>query len=200
MLQVTHGVALWKNHIALVTFVYPCNDDKLYFSGPLSEYDDSILLDNATGVMQLSRLTDIGEEIVQFIATASAADELVFTDGAISTADIKAAVTSDTPLTDLTLDTTSKALDAKITTGATVKHIVLDNNGAGVMALGPNISTLISGSSGVDQIYVPAGSNVDASNLKSSQDEIYLQGNLADYDSEFDSSGNISSLNRTKKW
>mgnify|MGYP007043435755 FL=1 len=165
--------------------------DKLYFSGPLSEYDDSILLDNATGVMQLSRLTDIGEEIVQFIATASAADELVFTDGAISTADIKAAVTSDTPLTDLTLDTTSKALDAKTTTGATVKHIVLDNNGAGVMALGPNISTLISGSSGVDQIYVPAGSNVDASNLKSSQDEIYLQGNLADYDSEFDSSGNI---------
>lgn len=101
--------------------------DKLYFSGPLSEYDDSILLDNATGVMQLSRLTDIGEEIVQFIATASAADELVFTDGAISTADIKAAVTSDTPLTDLTLDTTSKALDAKITTGATVKNIVLDS-------------------------------------------------------------------------
>ena len=153
--------------------------DKLYFSGPLSEYADSILLDTATGVMQLSRLTDIGEEIVQFIATASAADELIFTDGMISAADIKAAVTSGTPLTDLTLDTTSKALDAKTTTGATVKHIVLDNNGAGVMALGPNISTLISGSSGVDQIYVPAGSNVDASNLKSSQDEIYLQGNLS---------------------
>ena len=165
--------------------------DKLYFSGPLSEYADSILLDTATGVMQLSRLTDIGEEIVQFIATASAADELIFTDGMISAADIKAAVTSGTPLTDLTLDTTSKALDDKTTTGATVKHIVLDNNGAGVMALGPNISTLISGSSGVDQIYVPAGSNVDASNLKSSQDEIYLQGNLADYASEFDSSGNI---------
>jgi Zn-dependent metalloprotease len=165
--------------------------DKLYFSGPLSEYADSILLDTATGVMQLSRLTDIGEEIVQFIATASAADELVFTDGAISTADIKAAVTSGTPLADLTLDTTSKVLDDKTTTGATVKHIVLDNNGAGVMALGPNISTLISGNSGIDQIYVPAGSNVDASNLKSSQDEIYLQGNLADYTSEFDSSGNI---------
>ena len=165
--------------------------DKLYFSGPLSEYADSILLDTATGVMQLSRLTDIGEEIVQFIATASAADELVFTDGAISTADIKAAVTSGTPLADLTLDTTSKALDDKTTTGATVKHIVLDNNGAGVMALGPNISTLISGSSGVDRIYVPAGSNVDASNLKSSQDEIYLQGNQADYTSEFDGSGNI---------
>ena len=165
--------------------------DKLHFSGPLSEYADSILLDTATGVMQLSRLTDIGEEIVQFIATSSASDLLVFTDGAISTADIKAAVTSGTPLADLTLDTTSKALDDKTTTGATVKHIVLDNNGAGLMALGPNISTLISGSSGVDQIYVPAGSNVDASNLKSSQDEIYLQGNRADYTSEFDSSGNI---------
>ena len=56
--------------------------DKLYFSGPLSEYADSILLDTATGVMQLSRLTDIGEEIVQFIATSSASDLLVFTDGA----------------------------------------------------------------------------------------------------------------------
>ncbi|MCP3428124.1 thrombospondin type 3 repeat-containing protein [Opacimonas viscosa] len=165
--------------------------DKLYFSGPLSEYVNSILLDTATGVMQLSRLTDIGEEIVQFIATASAADELVFTDGAISTADIKAAVTSGTPLTDLTLDTTSKALDAKVTTGATVKHIVLDNNGAGVMALGPNISTLISGSSGVDQIYVPAGSNVDASNLKSGQDELYVEGNRTDYYKSFDNSGNI---------
>ena len=53
--------------------------DAIYFSGPFAEYADSILLDPGSGVMQLSRLTDIGEEIVQFIATASAADVLVFT-------------------------------------------------------------------------------------------------------------------------
>ena len=76
--------------------------DKLYFSGPLAEYADSILLDSATGVMQLSRLTDVGEEIVQFIATASAADTLIFTDGELSSADVKAAVSTQTPLTDLT--------------------------------------------------------------------------------------------------
>ena len=169
--------------------------DKLYFSGPLAEYADSILLDAATGVMQVSRLTDVGEEIVQFIATASAADTLIFTDGALSTADVKAAVSSQTPLTDLTLDTSIKALDDKTVTGATVKHIVLNSEGGSVMGLGPSIKTLISGNSGIDQIYVPAGSIVDASNLKSGRDEITVEGNLADYDISLDPSGNIV-LNR----
>ena len=166
--------------------------DTIYFSGTFAEYAESILLDSGTGVMQLSRLTDIGEEIVQFIATASAADVLVFTDGAISTSAIKDAVINETPMDDLVLDSSVNALDTKPTTGGTVKHIVLDNNGAGVMALGPNISTLISGSSGIDQIYVPAGSVVDASNLKSGQDEIYLEGALADYSLTLDNSGNIT--------
>jgi hypothetical protein len=166
--------------------------DGIYFSGPFAEYADSILLDPSSGVMQLSRLTDIGEEIVQFIATASAADVLVFTDGAISTSDIKDAVINETPMGDLVLDNSVSALDTKPISGGTVKHIVLDNNGAGVMALGPNISTLISGSSGIDQIYVPAGSVVDASNLKSGQDEIYLEGALADYSLTLDNSGNIT--------
>jgi hypothetical protein len=165
--------------------------DKLYFSGPLAEYADSILLDAATGVMQLSRLTDVGEEIVQFIATASAADTMIFTDGALSTADVKAAVSAQTPLTDLTLDTSIKALDDKTITGATVKHIVLNSDGGSVMGLGPSIKTLISGNSGIDQIYVPAGSVVDASNLKSGRDEITVEGNLADYDITLDTSGNI---------
>ena len=117
---------------------------------------------------------------------------MVFTDGAISTSAIKDAVINETPMDDLVLDSSVNALDTKPTTGGTVKHIVLDNNGAGVMALGPNISTLISGSSGIDQIYVPAGSVVDASNLKSGQDEIYLEGALADYSLTLDNSGNIT--------
>jgi len=165
--------------------------DTLYFSGPLSEYAGSILLDSSTGVMQLSRLTDIGEEVVQFIASNTAADVLVFSDGAISTSEVKTAVLNNTDLTTLTLDTSVSAMDDKVTTGAQVKHIILDNDGAGAMALGPNIQTLISGSSGVDQIYVPEGSVVDASNLKSGQDEVYVQGDLADYDKAFDTSGNI---------
>ena len=165
--------------------------DAIYFSGPFAEYADSILLDPGSGVMQLSRLTDIGEEIVQFIATASAADVLVFTDGAISTSVIKDAIINETPMDDLVLDNSVSALDTKPISGGTVKHIVLDNNGAGVMALGPNISTLISGSSGIDHIYVPAGSVVDASNLKSGQDELYVEGNRADYYKSFDNSGNI---------
>jgi len=61
-----------------------------------------------------------------------------------------------------------------------------------VRVLGSNISTLISGSSGIDQIYVPAVSVVDASNLKSGQDEIYLEGGLADYSLTLDNSGNIT--------
>jgi hypothetical protein len=166
--------------------------DAIYFSGPFAEYADSILLDPGSGVMQLSRLTDIGEEIVQFIATASAADVLVFTDGAISTSAIKDAIINETSMDDLVLDSSVSALDTKPISGGTVKHIVLDNNGAGVMALGPNISTLISGSSGIDHIYVPAGSVVDASNLKSGQDEIYLEGALADYSLTLDNSGNIT--------
>lgn len=169
--------------------------DKLYFSGPLAEYAESILLDPATGVMQVSRLTDVGEEVVQFIATASAADTLIFTDGALSAANVKAAVSGQTPLTDLTLDTSNKALDDKTVTGATVKHIVLSSEGGSVMGLGPSIKTLISGNSGIDQIYVPTGSIVDASNLKSGRDEITLEGNLADYDITLNASGNIV-LNR----
>jgi hypothetical protein len=166
--------------------------DSIYFSGPFEEYANSILLDPSSGVMQLSRLTDIGEEIVQFIATASAADVLVFTDGAISTSVIKDAIINETPMDDLVLDNSVSVLDTKPISGGTVKHIVLDNNGAGVMTLGPNISTLISGSSGIDHIYVPAGSVVDASNLKSGQDEIYLEGALAEYNLTLDNSGNIT--------
>ena len=106
--------------------------DKLYFSGPLAEYVDSILLDSSTGVMQVSRLTDVGEEIVQFIATASAEDTLIFTDGALSSADVKVAVSGQTPLTDLTFDTSIKSLDDKTISGATVKHIVLNSDGGNV--------------------------------------------------------------------
>ena len=165
--------------------------DKLYMSGSLEEYADSILLDEDTGTMQLSRLTDIGNEVVQFIATNAASDLVVFTDGAISAALIKEAILNGNSLMDLTLDTTLTTSDAKTATGAQVKHIVLDSDGAGVMGLGPNITLLISGSSGVDQIYVPEGSVVDAWNLKSGQDEVYVQGELADYDKAFDVSGNI---------
>ena len=109
--------------------------DKLYFSGPLAEYADSILLDAATGVMQVSRLTDVGEEVVQFIATASAADTLIFTDGALSSADVKVAVSGQTPLTDLTFDTSIKSLDDKTTSGATFKHIVLNSDGGNVQRM-----------------------------------------------------------------
>lgn len=165
--------------------------DKLYFSGPLSEYAASALLDTSTGTMQLSRLTDIGEEVVQFLATSTASDLLVFTDGALTAQEVKEALLDDTALTTLTLNTSIRALDEKTVTGASVKHIVLDSDGDGVMALGPNIATLISGSSGVDQIYVPAGSVMDVANLKGSQDEVYLQGNASEYASSFDNSGNI---------
>ncbi len=165
--------------------------DKLYMSGPLEEYADSILLDEDTGMMQLSRLTDIGHEVVQFIATNVASDLVIFTDGAISTALIKEAILDGSSLLELTLDTTLSTSDAKAATGAQVKHIVLDSDGAGVMGLGPKITQLISGSSGVDKIYVPAGSVVDASNLKASQDEVYLEGDLDDYTLNYNSSSNI---------
>jgi predicted outer membrane repeat protein len=165
--------------------------DKLYMSGPLEEYADSILLDEDTGMMQLSRLTDIGNEVVQFIATNAASDLVIFTDGAISTALIKEAILDGSSLLDLTLDTTLTTSDAKTATGAQVKHIVLDSDGDGVMALGPKITQLISGSSGIDKIYVPAGSVVDASNLKASQDEVYLEGDLDDYTLNYNSSSNF---------
>jgi hypothetical protein len=84
-----------------------------------------------------------------------------------------------------------RALDDKTITGATVKHIVLSSEGGSVMGLGPSIKTLISGNSGIDHIYVPAGSVVDASNLKSGRDEITVEGELADYDITLDASGNI---------
>ena len=133
----------------------------------------------------------MGEEIVQFIATVSAADTLIFTDGALSSSDVKAVVSAQTPLTDLTLESLIKALNDKTVTGATGKHIVLDSDGGSVMGLGPSIKSLISGNSGIDQIYVPAGSIVDASNLKSGRDEITVEGNLADYDISLDVSVNI---------
>ena len=165
--------------------------DKLYFSGTFAEYAKSILIDSNTGVMQLSRLTDIGEEIVQFIATNSAADKLVFIDGSLSAESVKEALLQDITITTLALDETERTLDAKTVTGGQVKHIVLDNEGAGVMALGPKIKQLISGSSGVDKIYVPAGSVVDASNLKANQDKVYLEGDLDDYTLSYNSSSNI---------
>lgn len=68
------------------------------------------------------------------------------------------------------LDTATGVMQASGLTGATVKHIVLNSDGRSVIVLGPSIKSMISDNSGINQIYLPSSSIVDASNLKSGRD------------------------------
>lgn len=167
--------------------------DKVYLPGNLSDYLQHASLDADTGVMTLISTANFTYTEVKFIATNVAADELVFADGKVSTKNIKTYLAASEPsLDDLSVSTSETyASAADQTNTAKVKAIALDDSGENFTSFSPGIELQVSGGAGVDQVYIQAGTTVDATNLKSSIDVIYFQGSWSDYTKSLDESGNF---------
>ena len=168
--------------------------DKVYMPWDLNEYLNGATIDNATGVMTL--VTNRFEKYTElkFIATNTDADQIIFANGMVTTTQLKNYLLSDDKDSfefDIDLSMSSDDI-MEIGEGGAVKAISLDSDGEVFKSISPDVSLQVSGSNGVDQIYVLAGTEVDASNLKAGIDVIYLQGKWADYDKTIDSAtGNL---------
>ena len=167
--------------------------DKIYLPGTLNDFLQNGSIDTATGFMTLISTADFTYTEIKFIATNTAADELIFTDGKISSAALKDyLISGSSNISTLILDDseTYNTIDIADTTGK-VKAIALDQNGENFSSFGTGVEMQVSGSAGVDKVYIHAGTNVDATNLKSSVDIVYLQGEWSDYSKELNLSGNL---------
>ena len=164
--------------------------DTILFSGSWSDYTK----DMATypGYILFTRtVDDVAESIlVSNGGSASGRDYLVFTDGTVRTDHARvalaqtamAATTSDIGEnwdTSTTSTDTSTVLPSS--TSAEVNAYASGGDGAVFAPTTAGVKLNASGSNGVDKVYVSAGSSVDASNLYSGTDIIYLTGKWSDY-------------------
>lgn len=168
--------------------------DRIYFSSSFLDYVDGMFVEPTTGIIEITRnLGFANEEVVKVIASSIASDILVFSDGVIATDVLKTAILSGEPLSELILDDPDllPKVSDELSASAKVKAIALEPNGETFFSFGPNIELIISGSQGVDRVFITPGDTVDVSNLKASQDEIYLLGNWDSYQKTITSSGNL---------
>lgn len=168
--------------------------DRIYFSNTFSDYFDGMFVDPSTGIIEITRnLGFANEEVVKVTASSIASDILVFSDGAIGTDRLKAAILKEETLSELNLDNADLLSSGSggLSGRAKVKAIALDQNGETFFSFGPNVELTISGSQGVDRVFITPGDNVDVSNLKASQDEIYFLGNWDSYQKNINFSGNL---------
>lgn len=168
--------------------------DRIYFKNKFIDYVDGMFVDPSTGIIEIVRNLGLGdEEVVKVIASSIASDILVFSDGAVSSERLKTAILNKESLSTLTLndiDTLPDPVD-DVLASAKVKAIALDENGETFFSFGPNVELTISGSQGVDKVFITPGDTVDVSNLKASQDQIYLLGSWDSYQKQITSSGNL---------
>ena len=118
---------------------------------------------------------------------------IVFSDGQVSSNDFKNYFLNDeSNLSDVKLDPSITYNDLNVTfNNSKVKAIAIDPNGETFTSFTPSTTLQVSGSAGIDRVYIREGTTVDATNLKSNIDQIYLQGVWADYTKSIDNSGNL---------
>jgi hypothetical protein len=128
---------------------------------------------------------------------------LVFIDGALTALALSEALASATaPILDTTQTSLNQVMKAftvshtdnteVVNDTALIKAIAFDQSGENFTGFGQNVTLNVSGNSGVDKIYITAGSSVDATNLKGSKDEVYFTGTWDQYSKKIDTSGNIT--------
>ena len=172
----------------------PTVAEKIYLHGSWSDYSSTVQV--AGGALTLSRGTGSTLETVTVMDAATSQDVLVFKDGTLTVAQIHAAANPPgAPPTPVAINSALRALTPNgALTSATapthppaagqameVKVMLVDPNGENTMSFGPGSKTTVSGSAGVDRVYVTAGSWVYAVNLRGGIDEIYVCGASSDY-------------------
>ncbi len=178
--------------------------DKIYLSGNLSNYTQSI--DQQTGVYTFTRIGGVnGQAEVVKVAVLDEDDVLYFADGHISLN-----VATNTALHDgtsyqqiTTLDnggtsTTPSELGQTTTSVAATKVFVADSAGVAIpMAPQTEQALKLFGGIGDDSVYVRAGTKVDATEMSTGNDKVYLTGALADYTQMVDQSTGVYTFTRT---
>lgn len=169
------------------------SQDKVYLPGQLGDYLTHSSINPATSEMTLISTAGFTYTELKFIATSTAADMIVFSDGQVSSNDFKNYFLNDeSNLSDVKLDPSITYNDLNVTfNNSKVKAIAIDPNGETFTSFTPSTTLQVSGSAGIDRVYIREGTTVDATNLKSNIDQIYLQGVWADYTKSIDNSGNL---------
>lgn len=164
-----------------------------------SYYANAIVSENTLDLYQINN-----NELSWLKINTDAPKTLAFSDGEISVADFVAAVQANTEALELTNIDSPEPINSNIlsatpsdntnlstNTDTEVKGIAFDAAGETFVGFGQNTFLSVSGGNGVDQVYVIKGSQVDATNLKGSSDQIYFTGRWDDYSKSIDTSGNL---------
>ena len=154
--------------------------DKLYLTGNYADYTGSI----AGTTMTLTRTVGQQTETVKFAKAANtgASDKLIFADGTINTFDLSAYLNNTATVgAPIPGGETSAAPSLPATLDATVKAYAVDSTGETFAPVGPGMNLIAIGGSGVDTVYVNAGTDADAASLGGNTDKIYFAGNWSEY-------------------
>lgn len=179
------GLGVATNAVSLLA-----GEDVILFGGYWSDYTKDV--SSVSGAIVFSRVVDGATETITVgSGTISLTkDRLVFADGAVRTDHANAALktiglnalTTDIGVNwDTTKTSVNPASVLPSSLGGTVKGLGLDAAGVVFAMPTPGISMILTGSSGVDEIYVTSGATVDAVKLLVGQDIIYFTGSWADY-------------------
>lgn len=167
--------------------------DKIILPGNFEDYLEFSTVDSNSGIITLISNHDFSYTEVKLISAFTASDEVFFENGKLSSTLIKEylqnkAISNDSPAPEYySMD----ELNVNSNQDSIVKVSSFDSSGENFISFTESIFLIVSGSSGVDKVYIREGTSVDATNLKSSVDEIYLQGTWADYTKTIEASGNL---------
>ena len=175
--------------------------ETISFAGNVREYFSNISVD-ANGYLDIYRLQENAIEWIKVNPNSS--KTLQFADGSVSVKALFAAfIINQDPLSlDITQSSQGNDVDMMIAQAsspinstnqsAQIKAISFDSSGENFAGFGQNITLSISGGNGIDQVYIKAGSDIDATNLKGGKDNIYFLGEWSDYTKSISVSGNIT--------
>jgi Bacterial Ig-like domain/Putative flagellar system-associated repeat len=148
--------------------------DKVFLSGSWSDYTRT----TAGSSLTLTRISG-GSEVIK----VNTGDNLIFANGYVTVAD--AISNTKGTLPGLTLNTGETTAAYPVTVAGpfnnTVRAVVQDPSGETIATTRPGVALIVKGGSGVDIVYVNAGTQVDASQLGGGTDKVYLMGNFDDY-------------------
>ncbi|AMS13797.1 hypothetical protein A3218_05610 [Pseudomonas chlororaphis] len=188
--------------------------DVVLFGGKWADYTKT--LDTVAQTITFNRTVDGHTEQV-IVANGHLTlqkDLLVFADGAVRTDTAHLALTQNLGASvddlkaqgALTTNTAADDWNASITSSHP-GTLLPDNPGGSIFAIAaaptnfalptPGVTQVLSGSGGVDQVYITAGSTVDARQLLGGEDRIFFTGKWADYTKTLDAVAQTITFNRT---
>lgn len=158
--------------------------DKIYLSGTFASYIASVA--GTTLTIKRGSGSTLEQVTVNVVNSESASDRLIFSDGSLSALAIatKIAAPSSVALVPSAAETSlSPAAPAATgsTLGATLKAFALYSGGDVFTSVKPGVELFAFGNTGVDKVFVAAGTVVDATGLGADRDQIFFTGAWRDY-------------------